>query len=138
MEHNIPLITTLAAGFSVALVLGFLAERIKVPALVGYLLAGILILGWPMSRDAYLAQEVTIENIGDELRSVFATLSPPVALPAEPDAGTIVTELAFACMKYGYFRHGLISEDIIRQSSLAVIGYLEQVLPPELAQSRPS
>ena len=63
---------------------------------------------------------------------------PPVALPAEPDAGTIVTELAFACMKYGYFRHGLISEDIIRQSSLAVIGYLEQVLPPELAQSRPS
>ena len=43
MEHNIPLITTLAAGFSVALVLGFLAERIKVPALVGYLVAGILI-----------------------------------------------------------------------------------------------
>lgn len=43
MEHNIPLITTLAASFGVALVLGFLAERIKVPALVGYLLAGILI-----------------------------------------------------------------------------------------------
>ena len=43
MEHNIPLITTLAAGFSMALVFGFLAERIKVPALVGYLLAGILI-----------------------------------------------------------------------------------------------
>ncbi|MDO9195922.1 YbaL family putative K(+) efflux transporter [Rhodoferax sp.] len=43
MEHNIPLITTLAAGFSVALVLGFLAERIKVPALVGYLVAGIII-----------------------------------------------------------------------------------------------
>ncbi len=43
MEHNIPLITTLAAGFGVALILGFLAERIKVPALVGYLLAGILI-----------------------------------------------------------------------------------------------
>ena len=37
MEHNIPLITTLAAGFGIALVLGFLAERIKVPALVGYL-----------------------------------------------------------------------------------------------------
>lgn len=43
MEHNITLITTLAAGFSVALVLGFLAERIKVPALVGYLVAGIII-----------------------------------------------------------------------------------------------
>jgi len=43
MEHNIPLITTLAAGFGIALILGFIAERIKVPALVGYLVAGILI-----------------------------------------------------------------------------------------------
>ncbi|MBP6852318.1 MAG: Kef family K(+) transporter [Rhodoferax sp.] len=43
MEHNISLITTIAAGFGAALVLGFLAERIKMPALVGYLLAGILI-----------------------------------------------------------------------------------------------
>ena len=34
MEHNIPLITTLAAGFGIALVLGFLAERIKVPGMV--------------------------------------------------------------------------------------------------------
>jgi CPA2 family monovalent cation:H+ antiporter-2 len=43
MEHNIPLITTIAAAFGVALVLGFLAERIKVPALVGYLIAGVVI-----------------------------------------------------------------------------------------------
>ena len=43
MEHNITLITTITAGFGVALVLGFLAERVKVPALVGYLLAGIVI-----------------------------------------------------------------------------------------------
>jgi CPA2 family monovalent cation:H+ antiporter-2 len=43
MPHDISLITTLAAGFSIALVLGFVAERMKVPALVGYLLTGILI-----------------------------------------------------------------------------------------------
>ena len=43
MDHNISLITTLAAGFGIALILGFLAERIKVPALVGYLVAGIVI-----------------------------------------------------------------------------------------------
>jgi CPA2 family monovalent cation:H+ antiporter-2 len=43
MEHNISLITTIAAGFGVALILGFIAERIKVPALVGYLIAGIII-----------------------------------------------------------------------------------------------
>src|SRR5512143_2597969 len=43
MEHNVSLITTLAAGFGLALVFGFAAERLKVPALVGYLLAGIVI-----------------------------------------------------------------------------------------------
>lgn len=43
MEHNIPLITTLVSGFGVALILGFIAERIKIPALVGYLVAGIII-----------------------------------------------------------------------------------------------
>lgn len=43
MDHNIPLISTLAAGFGIALILGFVAERMKLPALVGYLAAGILI-----------------------------------------------------------------------------------------------
>ncbi|PIM53010.1 Kef family K(+) transporter [Roseateles chitinivorans] len=43
MEHNVSLISTLAAGFGLALILGFVAERLRLPALVGYLLAGIAI-----------------------------------------------------------------------------------------------
>src|SRR3989338_8193924 len=43
MDHNVTLISTIAAGFGMALVLGFIAERLKVPALVGYLLAGIVL-----------------------------------------------------------------------------------------------
>jgi CPA2 family monovalent cation:H+ antiporter-2 len=43
MDHNITLISTIAAAFGLALVFGFIAEKIKVPALVGYLLAGIVI-----------------------------------------------------------------------------------------------
>ncbi|HEX5801526.1 MAG TPA: cation:proton antiporter, partial [Azospira sp.] len=43
MDHDISLITTIAAAFGFALILGFAAERLKIPALVGYLLAGILI-----------------------------------------------------------------------------------------------
>ncbi|PTN11259.1 YbaL family putative K(+) efflux transporter [Nitrosomonas aestuarii] len=43
MEHGLTLITTIAAGFGLALLFGFFAEKIKVPALVGYLLAGIAI-----------------------------------------------------------------------------------------------
>lgn len=43
MDHSTTLITTLATGFGLALIFGFIAERCKLPALVGYLLAGILI-----------------------------------------------------------------------------------------------
>jgi len=43
MPHSIPLITTLAIALGAALLLGYLAVRLRLPALVGYLLAGILI-----------------------------------------------------------------------------------------------
>src|SRR3954471_11184655 len=43
MPHSIPLITTIATALGAALLLGFLAVRLKLPALVGYLLAGVLI-----------------------------------------------------------------------------------------------
>lgn len=43
MPHNVSLISTIAVGFGLALILGFLAARVKVPPLVGYLLAGIVI-----------------------------------------------------------------------------------------------
>src|SRR5690606_5856364 len=43
MEHDISLITTLAGGFGLALIFGFLAEKLKLPALLGYLCAGILL-----------------------------------------------------------------------------------------------
>lgn len=42
MDHSLPLISTLVIAFTLALVLGYAAERIfRAPALVGYLLAGI-------------------------------------------------------------------------------------------------
>lgn len=43
MHHDLPLITTLAAAFGLALLLGLAAARLKLPALVGYLLGGILL-----------------------------------------------------------------------------------------------
>ena len=43
MPHNISLITTIASAFGLALLIGFIAVRLKLPALVGYLIAGILI-----------------------------------------------------------------------------------------------
>jgi monovalent cation:H+ antiporter-2, CPA2 family len=43
LHHDISLITTLAAAFGLALVFGFIAAKLKLPALVGYLVAGIAI-----------------------------------------------------------------------------------------------
>ncbi len=43
MDHSVTLITTIAAGFGLALIFGFIAEKLKTPALVGYLLAGIIL-----------------------------------------------------------------------------------------------
>lgn len=43
MPHAVSLISTLAAGFGLALIFGFLSARIGLPALVGYLVAGIAI-----------------------------------------------------------------------------------------------
>jgi CPA2 family monovalent cation:H+ antiporter-2 len=61
MNHDISLITTIAAAFGVALVFGFLAQRIKLPAMVGYLVAGIII--GPATpgfvADAHLASQLS-------------------------------------------------------------------------------
>ncbi len=43
MPHDVTLITTIAAAFGLALILGFVAVRLKLPALVGYLIAGVII-----------------------------------------------------------------------------------------------
>jgi len=43
MPHEISLITTVAAGLGLALIIGFAATRLGLPPLVGYLVAGIII-----------------------------------------------------------------------------------------------
>jgi len=43
MHHGVSLINTIAAALGLALILGFAAARLRIPALVGYLLAGVII-----------------------------------------------------------------------------------------------
>jgi monovalent cation:H+ antiporter-2, CPA2 family len=43
VPHSVSLITTIAAALGLSLILGFIAARLKVPPLVGYLIAGIVI-----------------------------------------------------------------------------------------------
>jgi CPA2 family monovalent cation:H+ antiporter-2 len=43
MPHDVSLIATIAAGFGLAMVLGLIASNLRMPPLVGYLLAGVVI-----------------------------------------------------------------------------------------------
>jgi monovalent cation:H+ antiporter-2, CPA2 family len=43
VPHSVTLISTIAAGLGLALIMGFIAARLKLPVLVGYLVGGIII-----------------------------------------------------------------------------------------------
>ncbi len=43
MPHEAALITTIAAGFGLALLFGLIASKLRIPAIVGYLVAGMII-----------------------------------------------------------------------------------------------
>ncbi|WP_028389005.1 cation:proton antiporter [Legionella fairfieldensis] len=60
MHDSLPLITTIAMGFALALILGLIAARLKIPALVGYLLAGVTIGPFTpgLIADISIAQEL--------------------------------------------------------------------------------
>ncbi len=61
MPHHTPLIATLVAALSVALLLGVIARKLRLPPLVGYLLAGIAIGPYTPGfvGDLALAQELS-------------------------------------------------------------------------------
>ncbi len=58
--HEMPLVTTMAAAFAAAWILGIVAQRFRLSPIVGYLLAGVLIgPGTPgFSADTALAQQL--------------------------------------------------------------------------------
>ena len=43
MPHDVELIILLAAGFGLALIFGYGAARLRLPPLIGYLVAGIIL-----------------------------------------------------------------------------------------------
>ncbi|PJZ52363.1 TetR/AcrR family transcriptional regulator [Leptospira adleri] len=87
--------------------------------------ASILVLGGPFSRKAYLAQEVTIDHIGAGVRVQLASLDSPLILPKKPDVATLGVEIAFACMKRGYYLENRISKMMREQATQAVIAYFK-------------
>ncbi len=60
MPHDTTLLTTIAAGLGFAFLLGFLAQRLRLPPLVGYLVAGIVVGPYSpgFSADVSLASQL--------------------------------------------------------------------------------
>lgn len=88
--------------------------------------ASILVLGGPMSRRAYQAQEITIHQIGQDVRNIFGSLAQPFFPPLAPDTTTYATEIAFACMRLGYYEEGRISQLAQDQAVHAATAYLSR------------
>ena len=64
MPHSLNLITTIAASLGLATILGFVAVRLKMPPLVGYLLAGIIIGPYTRGFVADVALASQLADIG--------------------------------------------------------------------------
>ncbi len=67
MMHHTPLMSTIVVGLVLALVLGALAHRVRVPPLIGYLLAGILV-------GPFTPGYVADQNIANELAEIGVIL----------------------------------------------------------------
>ncbi|MEQ1952060.1 cation:proton antiporter [Mesorhizobium yinganensis] len=59
MPHEMPLIATIVAGLGLAFILGALANRFRIPPLVGYLIAGVLV--GPHTPGFVADQELALE-----------------------------------------------------------------------------
>jgi CPA2 family monovalent cation:H+ antiporter-2 len=64
MPHSVPLIATIAGAFGLALALGFVAVRLKLPALVGYLIAGVIVGPFTPGFNADMALTQQLAEIG--------------------------------------------------------------------------
>ncbi len=83
--------------------------------------ASLLVLGGPWSPSAYHVQEVTVARIGDVVRATLAQRG--LSLPRRPDVATLMVEMAFACMKHGYFSEGRITPAVRREAVRAQVAY---------------
>ena len=64
MPHDVSLITTIAAGLGLAMVLGVAASRVRIPPIVGYLVAGILVGPYTPGFVADMALASQLAEIG--------------------------------------------------------------------------
>ena len=105
MPHEINLITTIAAGLGIAMLLGFVASRLKLPPLVGYLLAGIAVGPYTPGMVADVALAGQLAEIGIMLLmfgvGLHFSLDDLLAVKRIAVPGAIVQMAAASALGYG-------------------------------------
>ena len=84
MHHNLSLITTFAAALGFGLLFGMLALRLRLPALVGYLAAGVLI---GPATPGFVADVAPVRPAGRDRRDAADVRRRPAFLDQGPDGG---------------------------------------------------
>lgn len=86
--------------------------------------ARILLLTGPYGIRDREAQAEKDRALSKLLRERFSQDSSLGKLPDDPDVVALAIEMAFACLKYGYFQDGAISAGICAEATRAAVRYL--------------
>lgn len=87
-------------------------------------IATLLILSGAASQHAYLEYQVELSKVSAAIRQALTVLKVDHYVPQQPDTLTILVELIFSCMKYGYHTEHYISEAICQEAYRAGLAYL--------------
>ena len=133
MTHSLNLINTIAAALGLALVLGFLATRVRLPALVGYLLAGVVIGPYTPGFVADAAMASQLAEIGVMLLMFGVGLHfslgdllavRKIAVPGAVVQIMVATALGMAAASWLGWSPGGSSEFGIALSEVSTVGLL--------------
>lgn len=86
--------------------------------------ASMLILTGPLTPQAYLEYQVELQKVSSGIRNALKAINVDDYVPQKPDTLTILIELAFTCMKHGYYTESYISEAICQEAYRIAISYL--------------
>lgn len=86
--------------------------------------ASMLILSGPLTPQSYLEYQVELQKVSAVIREALKAIDVDNYVPHQPDTLTILIELAFTCMKHGYYTQNYISEEICQEAYRIAIAYL--------------
>lgn len=87
-------------------------------------IATLLILSGAATQQSYMEYQVELNKVSTAIRQALTMIKLDHYVPKHPDTLTILIELIFSCMKYGYYTENYVSEAICQEAYRAGIAYL--------------